>query len=41
MEESIVVTTYEGMHVHPVEKVSDNFEQILNQMQIYPAIWSS
>ncbi|CAA3002104.1 probable WRKY transcription factor 75 [Olea europaea subsp. europaea] len=38
MEESIVVTTYEGMHVHPVEKLSDNFEQILNQMQIYPAI---
>ncbi|CAI9758523.1 unnamed protein product [Fraxinus pennsylvanica] len=37
MEEGIVITTYEGMHIHPVEKLSDNFEQILNQMQIYPA----
>ncbi|CAI9752578.1 unnamed protein product [Fraxinus pennsylvanica] len=36
-DEGIVVTTYEGMHLHPVEKLSDNFEQILNQMQIYPA----
>ncbi|KAI3463124.1 hypothetical protein Pfo_019787 [Paulownia fortunei] len=35
-DEGIVVTTYEGMHAHPVEKPSDNFEQILNQMQIYP-----
>ncbi|KAL2240655.1 probable WRKY transcription factor 75 [Sesamum indicum] len=33
---SIVVTTYEGMHTHPVEKPTDNFEQILNQMHIYP-----
>ncbi|KAK4426042.1 putative WRKY transcription factor 75 [Sesamum alatum] len=35
-DEGIVVTTYEGMHVHPVEKPTDNFEQILSQMQIYP-----
>ncbi|KAI3457819.1 hypothetical protein Pfo_014482 [Paulownia fortunei] len=35
-DEGIVVTTYEGTHTHPVEKPSDNFEQILNQMQIYP-----
>ncbi|XP_042059135.1 probable WRKY transcription factor 43 [Salvia splendens] len=36
-DESIVVTTYEGKHTHPVEKPSDNFEQILSQMQIYPS----
>ncbi|XP_051141107.1 probable WRKY transcription factor 75 [Andrographis paniculata] len=35
-DESTVVTTYEGMHMHPVEKPTDNFEQILNQMHIYP-----
>ncbi|KAJ8459780.1 hypothetical protein OPV22_032706 [Ensete ventricosum] len=35
MDESIVMTTYEGVHSHPVEKPSDNFEDILNQMQIY------
>ncbi|CAD5169256.1 unnamed protein product [Musa acuminata subsp. malaccensis] len=35
MDESIVVTTYEGVHSHPVEKPNDNFEDILNQMQIY------
>ncbi|KAL8538460.1 hypothetical protein ACS0TY_000460 [Phlomoides rotata] len=35
-DESVVVTTYEGTHTHPVEKPSDNFEQILNQMHIYP-----
>ncbi|KAK6155374.1 hypothetical protein DH2020_009622 [Rehmannia glutinosa] len=35
-DEGIVVTTYQGTHTHPVEKPSDNFEQILNQMQIYP-----
>ncbi|KAL2529167.1 putative WRKY transcription factor 75 [Forsythia ovata] len=34
-DEGVVVTTYEGMHAHPVQKPSDNFEQILNQMQIY------
>ncbi|KAH6766588.1 WRKY DNA-binding protein 75 [Perilla frutescens var. hirtella] len=35
-DESVVLTTYEGTHTHPVEKPSDNFEQILSQMQIYP-----
>ncbi|XP_043706031.1 probable WRKY transcription factor 75 [Telopea speciosissima] len=36
-DEGIVVTTYEGMHTHPIEKSTDNFEHILNQMQIYTA----
>ncbi|XP_010249071.1 PREDICTED: probable WRKY transcription factor 75 [Nelumbo nucifera] len=36
-DEGIVVTTYEGMHTHPIEKSTDNFEHILNQMQIYSA----
>ncbi|KAM2858289.1 hypothetical protein COP2_023846 [Malus domestica] len=34
-DEGVVVTTYEGMHTHPIDKPSDNFERILNQMQIY------
>ncbi|XP_022740913.1 probable WRKY transcription factor 75 [Durio zibethinus] len=34
-DESMVVTTYEGMHTHPIEKPIDNFEHILSQMQIY------
>nr|XP_023870627.1 probable WRKY transcription factor 75 isoform X1 [Quercus suber] len=34
-DEAIVVTTYEGMHSHPIEKSTDNFEHILSQMQIY------
>ncbi|KAL7106628.1 hypothetical protein ACP275_06G005200 [Erythranthe tilingii] len=34
-DEAVVVTTYEGKHTHPVQKTTDNFEQILNQMQIY------
>ncbi|KAK6930785.1 WRKY domain [Dillenia turbinata] len=34
-DESVVVTTYEGMHSHPIEKSTDNFEHILRQMQIY------
>ncbi|GLT61367.1 hypothetical protein SLA2020_340800 [Shorea laevis] len=34
-DEGIVVTTYEGMHSHPIEKSNDNFEHILSQMQIY------
>ncbi|XP_074559591.1 putative WRKY transcription factor 43 [Curcuma longa] len=34
-DENIVVTTYEGTHTHPIEKPNDNFEDILNQMQIY------
>ncbi|KAL0014592.1 hypothetical protein SO802_001661 [Lithocarpus litseifolius] len=34
-DEAIVVTTYEGMHSHQIEKPTDNFEHILSQMQIY------
>lgn len=34
-DEAVVVTTYEGMHSHPIEKSTDNFEHILTQMQIY------
>nr|QQV37191.1 WRKY transcription factor [Boehmeria nivea] len=34
-DESIVVTTYEGMHSHSIDKSTDNFEHILTQMQIY------
>ncbi|CAI0457785.1 unnamed protein product, partial [Linum tenue] len=34
-DEGVVVTTYEGAHTHPIERPSDNFEHILNQMQIY------
>jgi hypothetical protein len=34
-DEGVVVTTYEGMHTHPIEKHTDNFEHILNQMHIY------
>ncbi|KAJ4822155.1 putative WRKY transcription factor 75 [Turnera subulata] len=34
-DEGVVVTTYEGMHNHPIEKATDNFENILSQMQIY------
>ncbi|KAF8399992.1 hypothetical protein HHK36_015865 [Tetracentron sinense] len=36
-DEAIVVTTYEGIHTHPIEKSTDNFEHILSQMQIYSA----
>ncbi|KAK3036428.1 hypothetical protein RJ639_030027 [Escallonia herrerae] len=35
-DEGIVVTTYEGMHLHPIDKPSENFEQILTQMDIFP-----
>ncbi|XVF16174.1 hypothetical protein REPUB_Repub10bG0008700 [Reevesia pubescens] len=34
-DETVVVTTYEGMHTHPIEKPTDNFEHILSQMHIY------
>nr|CBY88801.1 WRKY transcription factor [Humulus lupulus]CDW17319.1 WRKY transcription factor [Humulus lupulus] len=34
-DEGIVVTTYEGMHSHTIDKSTDNFEHILSQMQIY------
>ncbi|KAK4488745.1 hypothetical protein RD792_004528 [Penstemon davidsonii] len=37
-DEGIVVTTYEGMHSHSIEKSTDNFEHILSQMQIYTPI---
>lgn len=36
-DEGIVVTTYEGMHSHQIDKSTDNFEHILSQMQIYTA----
>ncbi|KAK8916582.1 putative WRKY transcription factor 75 [Platanthera zijinensis] len=34
-DEEVVVTTYEGTHTHPIQTNTDNFEQILKQMQIY------
>ncbi|KAL5717484.1 putative WRKY transcription factor 75 [Ranunculus cassubicifolius] len=34
-DEGVVVTTYDGMHTHAIEKTTDNFENILSQMQIY------
>lgn len=34
-DQGIVVTTYEGIHTHPTQKPTDNFEQILTQMNIY------
>nr|ANN44509.1 WRKY transcription factor [Fragaria x ananassa] len=37
-DEGVVVTTYEGMHSHPIEKSTDNFEHILTQMQIYTSL---
>ncbi|GMH02266.1 hypothetical protein Nepgr_004105 [Nepenthes gracilis] len=37
-DEGIVVTTYEGIHSHSIEKSMDNFEHILNQMQIFPSL---
>nr|AMA07781.1 WRKY transcription factor 75 [Mentha spicata] len=36
-DEGIVVTTYEGVHSHPIQKSTDNFDHILSQMQIYTA----
>ncbi|CAA7404691.1 unnamed protein product [Spirodela intermedia] len=36
-DEGLVVTTYEGVHNHPVEKSKESFENILSQMQIYPS----
>ena len=32
-DEGIVVTTYEGMHTHPIERSAENFDQILNRMR--------
>ncbi|CAI9768775.1 unnamed protein product [Fraxinus pennsylvanica] len=37
-DEEIIVTTYEGMHSHPIEKSTENFENILSQMQIYSSV---
>ncbi|KAJ7957529.1 WRKY transcription factor [Quillaja saponaria] len=37
-DEGVVVTTYEGIHSHPIEKSTDNFEHILSQMQIYSSV---
>ncbi|XP_044492607.1 probable WRKY transcription factor 75 [Mangifera indica] len=34
-DEGVVVTTYEGMHSHPIQNSTDNFEHILSQLQIY------
>ncbi|KAH0907444.1 hypothetical protein HID58_039271 [Brassica napus] len=34
-DQEVVVTTYEGVHSHPIEKSTENFEHILTQMQIY------
>ncbi|KAK8664076.1 hypothetical protein V6N13_083879 [Hibiscus sabdariffa] len=34
-DETMVLTTYEGVHTHPIDKPVDNFQHILNQMQIY------
>ncbi|XVE56552.1 hypothetical protein DITRI_Ditri04bG0020200 [Diplodiscus trichospermus] len=34
-DNEIVVTTYEGIHTHEVEKFTENFEHILRQMQTY------
>ncbi|XP_050205309.1 probable WRKY transcription factor 75 [Mercurialis annua] len=37
-DEGIVVTTYEGIHSHAIQKSTDNFEHILTQMQIYTSV---
>ncbi|KAH7528199.1 hypothetical protein FEM48_Zijuj05G0047000 [Ziziphus jujuba var. spinosa] len=34
-DEEVVVTTYEGIHTHPIEKSAENFDEILKQMQTY------
>ncbi|KAE8688924.1 putative WRKY transcription factor 24 [Hibiscus syriacus] len=34
-DDEIVVTTYEGMHTHPVEKFIENFQHILQHIQTY------
>ncbi|PON77258.1 WRKY domain containing protein [Parasponia andersonii] len=33
MDEGVVVTTYEGMHTHSIEKANENFDHILKRMQ--------
>lgn len=38
-DEGMVQTTYEGVHTHPIQKPTDNFESILREMHIYnPAV---
>ncbi|KAK1361237.1 WRKY domain-containing protein [Heracleum sosnowskyi] len=39
-DEGVVVTTYEGMHTHSIEKPTDNFEQILSDMKICPPTYN-
>ncbi|KAG4125136.1 hypothetical protein ERO13_D10G079300v2 [Gossypium hirsutum] len=34
-DETLVLTTYEGVHTHPIDNPTDNFHHILSQMQIY------
>ncbi|KAJ1386218.1 WRKY domain [Sesbania bispinosa] len=33
-DEQIVVTTYEGMHTHPVDKSAESFDQILRNLLV-------
>ncbi|KAK7358663.1 hypothetical protein VNO77_00601 [Canavalia gladiata] len=33
-DEQIVVTTYEGIHIHPVEKSAESFDQILRNFHL-------
>ncbi|XP_061373764.1 probable WRKY transcription factor 75 [Gastrolobium bilobum] len=40
IDEQIVVTTYEGMHIHPVEKTAESFEQILRNLKIYSQLYN-
>ena len=35
-DEGVVVTTYQGVHTHPVDTPSDNFYHIFTQMHIFP-----
>ncbi|XP_010551938.1 PREDICTED: probable WRKY transcription factor 45 isoform X2 [Tarenaya hassleriana] len=34
-DEGVVVTTYDGVHTHAVDKPSDDFQHILSQMHVY------
>ncbi|XWS34532.1 hypothetical protein CRYUN_Cryun21dG0046700 [Craigia yunnanensis] len=34
-DEGMVVTTYEGIHSHSIQKSNDNFDHILSHMQVY------
>ncbi|PPR99707.1 hypothetical protein GOBAR_AA20965 [Gossypium barbadense] len=34
-DETLVLTTYEGVHTHPIDNPTDDFHHILSQMQIY------